>query len=45
MWGGADEKGKEYFGEIQCKLGFATMDVAANLALETSFPLTDLQQY
>ena len=30
--------------DIQSTLGFATMDKAANLALTTAFPLTDLRQ-
>ena len=33
------------FRQIQSTLGFATMGLAANLALATSIPLTDLRQY
>ena len=31
--------------QIQSTLGFATMGLAANLALATSIPMTDLRQY
>ena len=37
--------GTRVSGEIQCSLGFATMGKAANLALATANPLTDLRQY
>ena len=36
--------GASYVG-IQCPLGFATLDKAAELALATATPLTDLRQY
>ena len=31
--------------EVQCPLGFATLDKAAALDLATATPLTDLRQY
>ena len=31
--------------QVQCPLGFATLDKAAALALATATPLTDLRQY
>ena len=37
-------KEKRYQLKLQSTLGFATMDIAANLAFATATPLTDLRQ-